>query len=150
MKSNHSLFLFLLLFLAACGNNKQNEAQDDDVNTASSFIRAALDGKFKEAQNYMLLDSINNNYLDIAARNYQKADLDTKTNYRNSSINIHNVTPINNTTTVIVYSNSFKNDHDTLKLLKEKGKWLVDLKYLFEHDFDTTIKKAPISDSLKK
>lgn len=149
MKSNQTLFLFLLLFLAACNNKKQNEA-DDDVNTASNFIRAALDGKFKEAQSYMLSDSINKNYLDIAESNYQKADLDTKTNYRNSSINIHKITPVNDSTTIIIYSNSFKNDHDTLKLLKEQGKWLVDLKYLFDHDFDTTVNKKPISDSLKK
>jgi hypothetical protein len=62
-----------------------------------------------------------------------------KNGYRSSSINIHEVKPVNDSTTMVIYSNSFKNDKDTLRVLKVRGQWLVDLKYLYEHDMDTSI-----------
>ena len=51
--------------------------------------------------------------------------------------------------TIIIYSNSYKNDHDTLKVLKVSNQWLVDLKYLFEHDADTLTVKPLTNDTLK-
>jgi hypothetical protein len=66
-----------------------------------------------------------------------------------SSINMHQVSTVNDSVTIIIYSNSFKNDHDTLKVVKINGQWLVDLKYLFDHDMDTTINKPVINDTLK-
>ena len=82
-------------------------------------------------------------------RRYQKTDQETKNGYRTASIHILPVTEVNDSTTIIVYSNSFKNDPDTLRVLRMNGKWLVDLKYLYEHDMDTTLKKPLLNDSLK-
>jgi len=62
-------------------------------------------------------------------------DNDTKEKYRGASIRIHQpVTYLNDTTTIVIYSNSYKNDLDTLRVSKKNGNWLVDLKYLFEHE----------------
>ena len=140
MKRNRFVFLFLLFSFCACNNNdKQAPAKaEDDIDAAREFIRSALDGKFNQARTYLLSDSINMQYLDAVERNYQKADGDTKDGYHSSSINIHEVKPVNDSTTIVIYSNSFKNDHDTLKVQKVKGQWLIDLKYLYEHDMDTT------------
>jgi hypothetical protein len=41
------------------------------------------------------------------------------------------------------------NDHDTLKVVKKKGQWLVDFKYLFEHDADSLAVKPLLKDSLQ-
>ena len=86
-----------------------------------------------------------------AARNfsYAKNDQSVKDGYRSASINIHKVNKLNDSTTVIIYSNSYKNDHDTLKVLKVSNQWLVDLKYLFEHDADTLTVKPLTNDTLK-
>jgi hypothetical protein len=139
MKTNHLVFLFLLFSFCACSNDKQPaEKTGNDINAASEFIRSALDGKFKIARTYMLPDSSNSHYMDAAERNFEKADDDTKAGYHNSSIHIHEVKPVNDSTTIVIYSNSFKNDHDTLKVIKIQEHWLVDLKYLYEHDMDTT------------
>jgi hypothetical protein len=57
---------------------------------------------------------------------------------------------VNDSTTVVIFSNSYKNDHDTLKVLKKNNQWLVDFKYLFEHDNDSLFKAAAIKkDTLK-
>ena len=140
-----------LLFLAACktDDKKADAKSSNSIDAARNFIRSALDGKYREAKGYLLQDSVNLNWMEIAERNYLKADQDTKDGYRSSSINMHKVTPVNDSTAIIIYSNSFKNDHDTLKVVKVDGQWLVDLKYLFEHDRDTLNKKPVINDTIK-
>ena len=133
---------FLLFFAAAC-NNQDKKAEEykseNDIDAARNFIRAALDGKFNEAKTFLLSDSSNIQYFDANERNYQRINQDEKRSYREATINIHNVTPVNDSMTIVIYSNSFKNDHDTLRVLKKKNQWLVDLKYLFEHDRDSLI-----------
>lgn len=133
-------FLFLFLLFSACNNNdkKLPAKSEDDIDAAREFIRSALDGKFSEAKNYLLPDSINMQYLDIAQRSYEKTDPDTKQGYRLASIRIFDDKKVNDSTAVIIFSNSFKNDKDTLKIIRMGGEWLVDLKYLYQHDFDTT------------
>ena len=111
---------------------------ENNIDAARNFIRAALDGRFNEARTYMLADSVNINYIDVAERSYQRADQTIKDGYRSSSINIISVKEsIKDSVTVIIYSNSFKNNPDTLKVLKTGGQWLVDFKYLYEHGSDT-------------
>ncbi len=122
---------------------------ESDIDAARNFIRAALDGKFKDARIFMLNDSLNINYMDIAERSYEKIDQTTKDRYRTSSINIHNKKELNDSTAILIYSNSFKNDHDTLRILKKDNQWLVDLKYLYLHDRDTMQNQTIIKDSLK-
>jgi Domain of unknown function (DUF4878) len=144
------LSIICLSLLIACKNNdRQAGKSENDIDAARNFIRDALDGKFDEARTYLLSDTVNTNYMDVAERSYLKADDDTKRGYRSSSINIHEVKPVNDSTTVIIYSNSFKNDHDTLKVLKQNGQWLIDLKYLYEHDMDTLFNKPASKDSIK-
>jgi hypothetical protein len=141
-----------LLGMGACKNEdrKVSPKSENDIDAARNFIRSALDGKFDDARNYLLADSANINYMDVAERNYQKADQTVKDGYKGSSIRIYSpVTNVNDSTTIVIFSNSFKNDPDTLRILKVKDQWLVDLKYLYQHDADTIFKKIVSKDSLR-
>lgn len=131
---------FLLFILTACNNNDRSASgkSENDVVAASNFIRSALDGNFSQARQYMLQDTANLQFLDVAQRNYERAPAETIKSYKESSINIYEVKSLNDSTTVVVYFNSFKKDHDTLKVLKVNDQWLVDLKYLYQHDMDST------------
>lgn len=140
--------LFLPFSFIACKLKDKTSAAENDIDAARNFIRAALDGKFDEARTLLLPDSVNINWMDIAERNYMKADAETKYGYQSSSINIHQVQLLNDSNTVVIYSNSFKNDHDTLKVIRDKDKWLIDLKYLFQHDADTMLLKPLPKDSM--
>lgn len=144
------LSAFSMLIITACKNGKENPAENN-IDAARNFIRAALDGKFDLARTFMVPDSVNTNYMDVAERSYQKAGKETKDGYRTASIRILSSSIINpaDSTTIVVYSNSYKNDPDTLKVVRQNGQWLVDLKYLYEHDMDTTMKKPLLNDSLK-
>lgn len=141
MQKTYSLLLMAFIcLLAGCVNEENRQVKsENDLDAARNFIRAALDGKFDKAREFLLPDSVNTNWMDVAERSYQKNDEETKRSYRSSSINIHQVKPVDDSTTVVIFSNSFKNDHDTLKVLKKNGQWLIDLKYLFVHDMDSAL-----------
>ncbi len=131
----------LLLFCAACNESKKQEpgSMETDVLSATSFIREALKGNFDLARTYMLQDSVNDGYMDAAARKQRTSD--ERQGLFDASIIIHKRAEANDSTTVIVYSNSYIKQRDTLKMVKKDGKWLVDLKFLFDHDRDTTLNK---------
>jgi hypothetical protein len=64
---------------------------------------------------------------------------DDKRGYREASINMHDVRQVNDSTTIVNYSNSFMKKNDSLRVVRSDGQWLVDFKYSF-----------PKSDSTKK
>lgn len=148
------LLLFLLstcIFVISCKPGKNEEkVSENNIDAARNFIRAALDGKFDEARRYMLGDSLNTNYMDVVERAHKTMDRTTRDGYRGASINIIEVTePVKDSVTIVVYSNSFKNDPDTLKVIKLNGQWVVDLKYLYEHGSDTLQIPLNPTDSLQ-
>jgi hypothetical protein len=149
-KKNLLPLLFLTILFSCKSSDKKAEPKSDNkMDAARNFIRATLDGKFDDAKNYMLADSLNMNYLEVAQRSRQNTDQATKDGYRSSSIRFHETINQNDSVSIIVFSNSFKNDHDSLKVIKKENEWLVDLKYLFEHDSDTLIKKPLAKDTIK-
>lgn len=143
--------LALCCLLTACKtkDSKSPSPSENNIDAARNFIRAALDGKFDEARGFMIQDSVNTNYMDIAERSYQHADQGEKDGYRTSTIRIYSpVKELNDSTSIVVYSNTYKNDPDTLRVIRVNGQWLVDLKYLFEHDADTLAAPNPKKDTL--
>ena len=134
-----SRILLGLFLLASCGNEEKAPATSDShVDAVRNFVRAALDGKFNEARMYMISDSLNNNYMDLAERSYTNMNQENKDGYRASSIHFPSpMITVNDSISIVIYSNSFKNNPDTLKVIKTGGKWLVDFKYLYQHDADT-------------
>ena len=141
------LFPLLLLLAAACTSEDKKapeEAPDDDLDAARTFIRANLDGRIEEARALLLEDSLNLQYFNAFERNYEKWDPETKRMYRESSINIHKHQMENDSTGILIYSNSYRNDHDTLRIVRKGDGWKVDLKYLFDHPADTAKKPNPV------
>jgi hypothetical protein len=152
MKNTVSLFSFLFLFFAGCNNssNQTNNDSENDIDAARNFIRAALDGDYQNGKKLLLADSINFQFYNEFEKSHERLSEQEKKGYQNASINVHAITPLNDSTTIIIYSNSYKNDHDTLKLVKTGGQWLVDLKYLFLHDTDTLQHLMNKKDSISK
>ena len=152
MKLITTIAVFLLFLLANC-NNSDKEAKEgkseSDVDAARNFLDAALKGDFKLASSFMVQDSTNLGYLAVTERKFNQMDADQKRNLRNASLRFYDPLLQNDSTTITIFSNSYKNDKDTLRIIKEKGQWLVDLKYLFEHDLDTTLNK-PVIDTIHK
>ncbi|AHF17676.1 nuclear transport factor 2 family protein [Niabella soli] len=135
MKRIYLYALFLLFSAASCGprNSDKESTSDSDIDAARNFIQAALKGNFNDAKKFMLNDTENVEKLDAASRIQRTPD--EKQGLWDASINIHERKLLNDSTSIIVYSNSYyKNNRDTLKVIKHDGNWLVDFKYLFKHD----------------
>jgi hypothetical protein len=144
-----SIFISFFLTLSFACNNSDKEAKEskseNDMDAARNFLDAALKGNYKEASNYMLQDSTNLGYITVTERSYQRLGSDEKNNLKGASLRFFDTKKINDSTTITIFANSYKNDKDTLRIVRENGQWLVDLKYLFEHDMDTLFNNQPIN-----
>ncbi|MGC4231592.1 MAG: DUF4878 domain-containing protein [Niabella sp.] len=133
MKRLVVLKALVVIFLIACNAGPERDDAENDLDAARNFVQAALKGRYDRAADYMLHDSLNDERLDAVSR--MQLSSDEKQGLWDASINIHNRKLINDSTSIIVYSNSFhKDNRDTLKVVKKDGKWLVDFKYLFDHE----------------
>lgn len=127
----------ILLFIISLGYllvscKEEKSRPEDALGTARAFIRYSLDGNYKEAKALMLQDSINNFELEELEKRYDhnlpKAE---KEGYKNASIIIHSVEPVNDTVVIINYSNSYKKKQMPVKVILKDGFWQVDLNYTF-------------------
>lgn len=133
MKRLVAFMALAVIFLVSCNAGPESNTAENDIDAARSFVQAALRGRYDRAADYMLHDSLNDERLDAVSR--MQLSSDEKQGLWDASINIHNRKLINDSTSIIVYSNSFhKDNRDTLKVVKKDGKWLVDFKYLFDHE----------------
>ena len=120
--------------LIACndtGREANSNSSDNDIDAARNFIQAALVGDFDRAKIFMVNDSLNNENIDAIQRLNERQDKEEKEKYQTASIRIHQNRNVNDSTSIVYYSNSYKNKIDSLKVIKTDGKWLVDFKYIF-------------------
>lgn len=129
---------FLLFFAWACKNeDKLEKPAENDIDAARSFIQCALNGDYEKARNFMLQDSMNMEDLQKAIQLNQRLSPDEKKKYREASIRIHERRALNDSTSIIHYSNSYRQRKDSLLLVKVEDRWLVDFKYIFPHKTDS-------------
>jgi hypothetical protein len=132
MKSKIVLFFFAVLAFTACTNDEKVMAtSESEVDAARNFIRASLDNNFEEAKNYILTDSTNTEYLEAARRNRAHLSKEDNQKYREASIQIYDTKKVADSASIVIYSNSYKNQKDSLKVVQQNGQWLVDFKYSF-------------------
>lgn len=127
-------FLFIILLpalLSACSGSGDSKPQTD-LEVANAFIRNLLDNKFKDAEKYLLPEPENKQYLDLIRQKFNEKSADEKERYRSSNIIINETSPVNDSVSIINYSNSYKKEtRNNLKLVRKDGQWLVDFKYTF-------------------
>ena len=127
------LVAFLPLFWA-CGNNNEapeSTAGENDIDAARMFIRSALDGRWKDAKGLIVQDPVNIEDLETAERMADRRDALTQRNYREAQITIHNTRKEGDSVSIVTYSNTFKKQRDSVKVVRIGNQWLVDLKYSF-------------------
>jgi len=139
MQKKAYFLLLLMQGLIACndtGREASSDSSDNDIDAARNFIQAALVGDFDRAKLFMVNDSLNNENINAIQRLNERQEKEEKEKYQTASIRIHQNRNVNDSTSIIYYSNSYKNKMDSLKVIKKGGKWLVDFKYIF-HQTDT-------------
>lgn len=122
------------LLFGACNSEDRrdvSETADNDVDAARNFIQAALVGDFEKARTFMISDSTNLQNLGAIERLNERQSNEEKQKFQTASIRIHDKRNINDSTSIIQFSNSYKNKIDSLKVIRIEGKWLVDFKFIF-------------------
>ena len=123
-------FAGLLMIISSCNNNKN--VPNTDIDVARGFIRDILDNDFADAQPLMLPDDTNKQYFDVAQKKFNAMSADELANYKNSDIVVNEISNVNDSVTIVNYSNTYKpKSPDKVKVVRVNGKWMVDLKYTF-------------------
>ncbi|MBC7887397.1 MAG: hypothetical protein H7Z13_05865 [Ferruginibacter sp.] len=116
--------------LFSCNNKKA--IPNTDIGVAQAFIKDILENNFKEAETFVLKEETNKQYFDLFKKDYESKSSDELENYKNADIIINEISPVNDSVSIVNYSNSFKKDKTSkVKMVRVNGQWLVDLKYTF-------------------
>lgn len=127
------LFTFLLLFtaLTSCNDTRKNPKTDIDV--ARAFIKDILENDYKNAKTLVLDEEINNQYFELSKKDFEGKNKEELENYKNADIIINELKNVNDSVTIVNYSNSYKKDiKNEVKVVRANGQWLVDLKHTFQ------------------
>jgi hypothetical protein len=122
----------IFCFLVGCGQPADFAAPETDLQAATDFIRYTLDGDFKYAKKLIVVDSLNEGYLEMVERKYNGYTVAHKDSMRSASITINEVAQVvKDSVTVVNYSNSYSKTPFKVKSVKVNGAWMIDLKYTF-------------------
>jgi hypothetical protein len=123
-------FAFVVVILFSCNEQAEKKRPNNSLDVGRNFIRATLDGDFVTAEDLLLKDSVNMQTFQTY-KNYYKTNLTTeiKLGYKKASYNINKLDDVNDSTTIINYSNTYMNKPTNLKLVKKDKLWSVDFKY---------------------
>lgn len=122
------VLLCVLVNLVACNDNGPKRPSTA-VETGTEFIRATLDGNFKNAETLLLNDDQNTAMFQSYKTYYDRLPVEKKEAYKKASYTINTLTDENDSTTIINYSNSYMKQPMNIKVLKRANIWSVDFKY---------------------
>lgn len=127
------LFIAILLFavLTSCNDTRKNPTTDIDV--ARAFIKNILENDFKNAKTFVLDEEMNNQYFELSKKEFEGKSKEELEKYKNADIIINELKSVNDSVTIVNYSNSYKKEAKSkVKVVRVNGQWLVDLKYTFQ------------------
>lgn len=123
----------VLLFVLACSNPKDYTKAEDAEDAGTQFIRASLDGDYARAQFFLLKDSTNLLLIKQQQINYEQLSPETKRSNREAAIRPIEIKPENDSVTLYkYYHTSNTKDTTTIRIIRDNGEWLVDLKSILK------------------
>ena len=125
------LFTSLFIISSACNNNSPAVQADNPLDGGRYFIENYMQGDMKKAQEYLLVDPKNQAYFDQMTKDYFALDKESRTQLRQSSIEINEVKTLNDQASAIIYANSNDKIQRWVKVVATPKGWKVDLKYSY-------------------
>jgi len=128
------LIFFSLFLIFACSSNQANYSKAENAFDAGrEFIDGILKGDFKKSAHFMLMDTSNQQFLNVQEKEFRIKDKEGRQQLRTASIIIQQIEDVDSTTSLIHYHNSFDKINHTLKVVKQNNSWTVDFKYSFQN-----------------
>lgn len=116
------------LILACSSPKKDYLPAENGLDAGREYIDACLKGDFSKAAFYMIPDASNKAILDSIEAAYREKDKEGRQELRLASINIKEVVEPNDSTVVILHSNSLDTVSVKTIIVKRNNIWLVDVK----------------------
>ncbi len=130
MKLTFLLSLIFCLAISSCNNEKKST--NTDIEVARVFIKDILESNFKDAETFVLKEETNQQFFELFKKEFESKSKSELESFKNADIIINEISPINDSVSIINYSNSFKKDKiNKMKMVRINGQWMVDLKYTF-------------------
>jgi len=126
------LFLLSISLLAGCGDSHSFKKAEDAQDAGREFIRASLDGNYEKASFFLYPDSTNQMLFTKWKKDYDALDHESQKKYRDADILVIQLQPMNDSASLYTYANTYKKDTTTIRVVRIKGEWLVDLKEILQ------------------
>lgn len=125
-----AVVLLVAFGFAACNSGKYKRPETA-LDTGRDFIRASLNGDFDRASSLLLADSQNVQLFESYKVFYEKLPKSKKEGYKDASYEINKYEDVNDSTTIINYSNSYMNKPMDIKVTRQEKTWMIDFKYTY-------------------
>jgi len=123
------IFLLTILAIFSCKSKDNYPKAENALDAGREFIDGFLKGDATKANAYMLQDDQNKALLTKLHNELRRSPKDTQEGYKGSSIIIGEVDEVTENEVIIQYKSSFDMAPKKVKVVKQNGRWLVDLKY---------------------
>lgn len=128
----YSLCCAILLF--ACAEPEGFRQPEDPLDTGREFVRAVLNGDYKKATLYLNNDPEDQELFNRYVKYQKKQPTKEKLFLKSASIIINEVEHVNDSTSIINFSNSHTMTPMNLKIIKSDKSWKVDFSYTFSEN----------------
>jgi len=124
------LAIILSVVLLYSCNTDEKKRPSTALDTGRAFIRASLDGDFKTTEELLLKDTQNLELFESYKKLYERMPAENKKNYKSASYEINKYLDVDDSTTIINYSNSYMNKPMEIKVVRRNKQWCIDFKYI--------------------
>jgi hypothetical protein len=125
--------LAFAVILTACNGDNAYKKAENAQDAGREFIRASLDGNYEKAEYYLLQDSTNRLLIGKWKKDYDHLEEAIRQHYKDANILPILVQNRNDSVCLYTFSNSYKKDTTTIRIVRINGEWLVDLKEILNH-----------------
>jgi hypothetical protein len=125
--------LIAIIIVTACSSEENYPPVENSLDAGRQFIESVFKGNFKRA-GMLLLDEPKNKQLlkEKMEDDFYKRTSQDRNELKQSSITILTTEEVvKDSVTIIRFINSYDSKPAILKVVKQNGNWLIDLKYTF-------------------
>ena len=132
--------IYILLLYVSFFSCKQPEGfheAEDPMDAGREFLRSVLDGDFEKASLYVLDNAEDKELLERYKGYMKNQPQKERLNLKSSSIIINKIVNVNDSVTIINYSNSYSMKPTDLKVVLSDKKWRIDFSYTFSENMQS-------------
>jgi hypothetical protein len=133
----HFLFLIVLMGFFSCNQPEGFKEAEDPIDAGREFVRAVLDGNYEKAVLYIEDNQEDKDLFERYKQYMNNQPKKEKLQLKSSSIIINKVENLNDTVSIVNFSNSYSMKPTELKIVQKNKKWVVDFSYTFSGNMPT-------------